>query len=331
MPAYLFHLAFELHAASADHSQTPVFTPPRDLDIFSSELPVHRHSSWASYIAPLHKTRNESRGGSRRTSPARCLYEQHPSEPEHSAHESRKGSGQLNISDSGGDVAVASSETRPTDCRYSDVTVEGVNMESAERVNRVTHGASAAQLAENGLAVKGKYIPSVPQSTDLGYGVVHLYRDAEPSPSLARDATQSAESSGPSEPITDVGQAYVDKDLATLCILAVPSYMTPSDLLGWVGEDTRDQISHFRLIRTGRSNKYMVLMKFREADQAKQWQRNWNGKLFNSMEVRSTQGDIRIVQLLITSSSRRTAMSCSYALFASKPSKPTGTPPTFQI
>lgn len=73
-------------------------------------------------------------------------------------------------------------------------------------------------------------------------------------------------------------------ECTTLCILAVPSYLSPSDFLGFVGEKTLDDVSHFRMIRTPRANRYMVLMKFRGGKKAIEWQKEWNGKVFNSME-----------------------------------------------
>ncbi|KAJ5784205.1 uncharacterized protein N7503_009417 [Penicillium pulvis] len=73
-------------------------------------------------------------------------------------------------------------------------------------------------------------------------------------------------------------------DCRTLCILAVPSYLSPSDFLGFVGEKMLDDVSHFRMIRTPRANRYMVLMKFRDGRKAIEWQKEWNGKVFNSME-----------------------------------------------
>ncbi|KNG82665.1 RING and UBP finger domain protein [Aspergillus nomiae NRRL 13137] len=78
--------------------------------------------------------------------------------------------------------------------------------------------------------------------------------------------------------------SYPDDDCTTLCILAVPSYMSPSDFLGFVGEASMDDVSHFRMIRTARANRYMVLLKFRSGKKAKEWQKEWNGKVFNSME-----------------------------------------------
>lgn len=58
----------------------------------------------------------------------------------------------------------------------------------------------------------------------------------------------------------------------------------PSDLLGFVGDQAREEVSHFRLIRTGRANKYMVLMKFRSAKKAREWQKSNNGRLFSASE-----------------------------------------------
>ncbi|OAF56118.2 hypothetical protein VC83_07413 [Pseudogymnoascus destructans] len=73
-------------------------------------------------------------------------------------------------------------------------------------------------------------------------------------------------------------------DTTMLCIPAVPSYMTASDFLGWVGEKTRELVSHFRMVMTGRMNRYMMLMKFRDGAEARKWRREWDGKVFNGME-----------------------------------------------
>jgi BRCA1-associated protein len=103
---------------------------------------------------------------------------------------------------------------------------------------------------------------------------VHLYREGQETPGLYDDARAAG-----------AGGEFKEEECTTLCILAVPSYMTPSDFLGFVGERTREEVSHFRMIKTSRANKYMVLMKFREAKDAREWRKEWNGKTFNSMEV----------------------------------------------
>lgn len=70
-----------------------------------------------------------------------------------------------------------------------------------------------------------------------------------------------------------------------LAILAVPSYMTANDFMGFVGERQKDQVSHFRMIRTEAANRYMVLLKFRTNEVAKEFHEDFNGKAFNSMEA----------------------------------------------
>jgi BRCA1-associated protein len=106
-------------------------------------------------------------------------------------------------------------------------------------------------------------------STNVGWGIVHLYRDGEESPELVA---------------IDQGADGVDADTSILCIPAVPSYMTPSDFLGWVGEKTREQVSHFRMVMTGRMNRYLVLMKFRDSKVARNWREEWDGKVFGGLE-----------------------------------------------
>lgn len=139
------------------------------------------------------------------------------------------------------------------------------------RANHLKHPSHAPNTG--GLATKGKFIPSEPKNTEVGWGVVHLYRDGQETPGLYDE-------------VDGASKEFNEEDCTTMCILAVPSYMTPSDFLGFMGEQTREEVSHFRLIRTSRANKYMVLMKFREAERARAWRKEWDGKAFNSMEVR---------------------------------------------
>ncbi|EQL32163.1 BRCA1-associated protein [Blastomyces dermatitidis ATCC 26199] len=196
------------------------------------------------------------------------------------------------------------------------------NKGSSPNNNQIAKGIGTSVIG--GLATKGKYVPLDQKVSDSAWGIVHLYRDADETSALYRDdddpsflkgsaLTRSAMLDGNSSnslgrrygsddvetgsgsgksgslataPATATAAAGVQsvEDCTTLCILAVPSYMSPSDFLGFVGEQTRDEVSHFRMIRTARANRYMVLMKFRSGKRAKEWQRDWNGKVFNSME-----------------------------------------------
>ena len=134
--------------------------------------------------------------------------------------------------------------------------------------------------------IKGRYQPL--EAGEPAWGIVHLYRDAEETPGLYKDSPLHT-----SDLWSDVPQnrrngkphpPAKDDECTSLCILAVPSYMTPADFLAFVGEETRNAVSHFRMVRTTRANRYMVLMKFSNGKRARDWQHEWNGKVFNSME-----------------------------------------------
>lgn len=156
------------------------------------------------------------------------------------------------------------------DWRFDTISILGIDMLPSNNGDTSRQALKHAATS-GGLATKGKFIPSEPKNTEVGWGIVHLFRDGRDTPELHDDVEGSHE-------------PFNQEDCTTLCILAVPSYMTPSDFLGFVGEQTREDVSHFRLIRTSRANKYMVLMKFRGSAKARAWKKEWNGRAFNSME-----------------------------------------------
>jgi BRCA1-associated protein len=187
----------------------------------------------------------------------------------------------------------------PTDNRLDEISIDSMDMTRAgqkgETPTKSTNGdknhvSKGIGTAISGLQTKGSYVPLDQQKTGSVWGIVHLYRDAEETPGLYGDSPLSK----PTDPwLLGFTKASVgpklsppsDQECTTLCILAVPSYMAPSDFLGFVGEETWNEVSHFRMIRTARANRYMVLMKFRHGKQAREWQQEWNGKVFNSYEV----------------------------------------------
>ncbi len=175
------------------------------------------------------------------------------------------------------------------DWRYDRVLVQGIDMsrpavvakQQCNEDNTSTHLSNGLAIGPGGLATQGRYEPFEPEEEELGWGIIRLYRDAEATPGLYADTSTKA-SKGAKE---KERLPFRDEDCTTLCILAVPSYLTPSDFLGFVGEKTREDVSHFRMIRTERSNRYMVLMKFRNGKKAREWRKEWNGKTFDGMEV----------------------------------------------
>lgn len=120
---------------------------------------------------------------------------------------------------------------------------------------------------------------------ELGWGIVHLYREGEETVGLGDALGEGAVGAGSGSGSGSGLEELEGMDTTVLCIPAVPSYMTASDFLGWVGEKTRELVSHFRMVMTGRMNRYMMLMKFRDGGEARKWRREWDGKVFNGMEV----------------------------------------------
>jgi BRCA1-associated protein len=285
MREYFFHLAFELHP-NDPRSPRRAFHPPPNADIFASNLlPLHSTvplSGSLSYTLPgsPRQRRKTDPTLSAPTGPLVVL----PSHPKRSATSNRA----PDAADQDwrfDRVSVISIDMAPPGASDNDKKDEAEPRPHAARGKSLSvdtetpsTAAPAAPPARRptGLATKGRFIPTDPKNTELGWGVVHLYRDADETPGLY-DAGETAPQDAP---------PFDADKCSTLCILAVPSYMGPTDLLGWLGERSREDVSHFRLIRTERANKYMVLMKFRDAKVARAWQKEWNGKPFNSMEVR---------------------------------------------
>jgi len=152
-----------------------------------------------------------------------------------------------------------------------------VRIESFDRVNDTMAGQAngegrhaAASLGPNlggmGQATKGRYVPLETKNTEAGWGIVHLYREAGENSALKA---------------VPEGEGGEGEDGTVLCILAVPSYLSPGDFLGFVGEKWRGDVCHYRMVMTSRQGRYMVLMKFREKDIAERWRQEFDGKPFD--------------------------------------------------
>lgn len=83
-------------------------------------------------------------------------------------------------------------------------------------------------------------LPDQPHgSTNLPEGVVHIFRE----PPSRADAEPSDQN-----PVNDGTKTELGADDHTLAVLAVPSWMTPSDFLTFV-EPAAEGIVHLRMIR----------------------------------------------------------------------------------
>ena len=186
------------------------------------------------------------------------------------------------------------------DWRFGRVRIESfdrpdaVGSEMAGKMNgdggsgsggEVTPAASLGpNLGGMGLATKARYLPLGTKNTEAGWGVVHLYREGDEETALGGVPEEELE--GPGEG-NSKGQDGVggEEEGTMLCIPAVPSYMSPSDFLGFVGEKWRGYVSHYRMVMTSRMSRYMVLMKFRDYRRAKEGKKEFDGKPFDSVEV----------------------------------------------
>ncbi|KAF2674295.1 zf-UBP-domain-containing protein [Microthyrium microscopicum] len=278
MRSYYFHLAFELSPSRTSkkfgEADSEAFCPSSGTNIFEDPFPAHSTIAWGETFDNNYK---------------RPIHQRHSSDPI-AFQKARLPRGEGPGSSYKASLALKSiakhkNSSVGKDWRFDKVSIVSIDMEqSGNGRPRYGRGKSMShdqppEVLPSGVATKASFIPPNPKNTDVGWGVVHLYRDSEETPGLYDGIVESklAESS-------QTAQQFDPDGCSTLCILAIPSYMSPSDLLGFVGEHTREDVSHFRLIRTGRANKYMVLMKFRDARKAKEWQKEWNGKSFNSME-----------------------------------------------
>lgn len=183
------------------------------------------------------------------------------------------------------------------DWRFGRVSIDTIDpREAMATVEDAAAAAAAPSLGPSfsgpGTATKATCLRLNTHHTEAGWGVVHFYRDEHEStlvrpadeaeqPHAAEDAARSA-----------VVQGEVDEeDCSTLCIPAVPAYMSPGDLWGFIGERWRGDISHCRMVMTSKMNRYLVLLKFRHGRVAREWKKTFDGKVFNTMEVRCREAE----------------------------------------
>lgn len=270
MPSFFYHLAFDLDALPPSRSETP-------------------QKQWEAFPLTVRAGNRDQQAQAR----VRASQESKSSSNEELGVQ---GHNQAAAALSNPDQAAAGLNTAPAiihDWRYGTILTQGIEMapgtkegSSEAMQKRDTLLSNGISAGPSGLATKGRFEPSTPEEEELGWGVIRLYRDGEETPGLydkpttckSNKAARGLQRKDAEKP------AFKDEDCTTLCILAVPSYLTPSDFLGFVGERTREEVSHFRMIRTERSNRYMVLMKFRNGKKAREWRIEWNGKAFDGIE-----------------------------------------------
>ncbi|KAI5922811.1 hypothetical protein F4810DRAFT_239685 [Camillea tinctor] len=303
MPSYFYHLKFELYPARPPAAvagkgvntftiqDDQVWLPQKDSSIFDN-LPSHPRSQWSfsSYTQPSHRNlRQESRAGIKsqidnNVIDCGTLRPTETRDERNLVVLSEKQQRQRTLSFPPPQTyAAINPQTAVKDWRFGRLSVESIDTEDHGSQDNMAEAASSTAAAaavgpsmgSAGKATKAKYVPlTKPKHTNFGWGIVHLYREGDESPELSL----------PPELVVGEGQDDSQFDCTTICIPAVPSYLSPSDFLGFIGERWRDQISHYRMVMTGRMNRYLVLMKFRDSKRAQLFGREFDGKVFNQIE-----------------------------------------------
>jgi BRCA1-associated protein len=256
-PSYRYHLKFELYPS-------PNPTLPLDRDRASDDIWVPTPASDIFGVLPAHPPRSATASDDATFTPRRPGTKSSP------APSFEAGIGP---------------RTAVRDWRFAKISIEsfdcvpqGLMEQNMATGGGVEKGAPATSLGPSlggmGQATKGRFLPLGNRNTEAGWGIVHLYRE---------DGKSSA---APEGVVDEASGSVEENDGTVLCIPAVPNYLTPGDFLGWVGEKWMGDVSHYRMVMTSRWSRYMVLMKFRDSGHARDWQKEFNGKLFNQMEVR---------------------------------------------
>ncbi|KAI8635682.1 hypothetical protein F5Y19DRAFT_461258 [Xylariaceae sp. FL1651] len=301
MPSYFYHLKFEVYATPpsdsridtriSDAQYNPVWLPENDSSIFD-KLPSHPRNLSASSRdnRPKLQTRPPELTVASRPSinnsvidcgaPRRAETRDEYNTVAFSTAQQRQRTLSFPPPQP---YAAINPRTAVRDWRFGQISVESIDIDGYETNDNMqetpaTTAAAATvgpSMGAAGKATKAQYIPlATAKSTNIGWGIVHLYREENESPELDLPPREEFEEE----------QDETQADCTTVCIPAVPSYLSPSDFLGFIGDKWRDQISHYRMIMTGRMNRYLVLMKFRDSKQAKLFRGEFDGRVFNHIE-----------------------------------------------
>lgn len=306
MPSYYYHLRFELYSTPITQSRSndegmpnvPAWLPPKYFDIFG-ELPAHNPefiSRNCSNRQPPSKYHPQTAGNPKSETnlglidcgtPRPSASEIEPNRLVLNERQYRQLHQRTASFPPPQSYAAIKPQTAVKDWRFNQLsihslepatTAESAGSAMAAQSSSISSAAAAAvgpSMGSAGKATKARFLPLKTKDTNIGWGIVHLYREVEETPELSALAD--------AEEVEDP-ERFEGVDCTTLCIPAVPSYLSPSDFLGFIGEKWRDQVSHYRMVMTGRLNRYLVLLKFRDSKRAYMFKREFDGRVFNDIE-----------------------------------------------
>ncbi|KAI0705156.1 BRCA1-associated protein 2-domain-containing protein [Cytidiella melzeri] len=171
------------------------------------------------------------------------------------------------------------------DYRFGPLRVDWVDFDTMdlEGLKKGSAGKEKESLIHRGPAIASFTTTTRSKSgtTNLPEGIVHIYRE------LPQQTYSSVAASSLSPPPPVASTPHLGGENASggvlMGVLAIPSWMTPSDFLAFVAP-AAEGMAHLRLIRDTAPNRSMVVIKFRDATDAAEFAEAYNGKQFNSME-----------------------------------------------
>ncbi|KAF8909339.1 BRCA1-associated protein 2-domain-containing protein [Gymnopilus junonius] len=164
--------------------------------------------------------------------------------------------------------------SQPKDYRYGPITIDWIDF---DHMGTVLHSNKDRGRAKG--PAEATFVPHARSKTgtaNLPEGTVHVFRDGASKPT-----PEELEAKVVNLSLTEGESDHSDGIM--LGVLAVPSWMTPSDFLAFVAPAV-DGIGHLRIIRDFSPNRSMVIIKFLNPADAAEFAEAYNGKPFNSME-----------------------------------------------
>lgn len=318
MPSYNYHIKFELYPTpgpvsdiASDDDIATIWIPNQSSSIFD-ELPLHPRKHELKPAEPQQTDLGllQDKGKYASTSVIDCGLDRARSvSPSEESTETnvirlteRQWRARRESVPAPGFRAGLGADKAHRDWRFGRISVESFDTELAQSMAGSARrqgsddggGGQSARPAPSlgptfggpGQSTKGRYVPLETKHTEAGWGIVHLYREGEDGPGMEVGEGEVEGDSGGAAQNSEAGDD--DDDGPILCIPAVPTYLSPSDFLGFVGEKWRGDVCHYRMVMTSRMNRYMVLMKFKDKWRAAEWRKEFDGKAFNGMEVGRT-------------------------------------------
>lgn len=127
-------------------------------------------------------------------------------------------------------------------------------------------------------------------TTDLGYGTVHLYRDARDAErdleaQRWNEVATSSSANGATDTKRPRAGSSASGDGTVAGVLAIPSYMTASDFLAFISPAV-EAIESVRILRDAMPNRSLGLIRFRHPADAAAFAKEFDGRPFSHLQDR---------------------------------------------